>query len=269
MIKIFTDSEGIKETTNQLLTELNYYTGCLEAVKQIANKDDIISLNELEADILKGTNFSDVNKVAELRGCYDAYKFFKDYHNKYDLNNYTENLEIKKEVLDQAIDNATSTMRRVRKLSPVKDNNFGVVRSDDLINRILGITKYLGLASWLIGVITVLGSSIALMNIMIVSVTERTREIGVRKALGAKKSTIAFQFFIETLLIGQLGGLVGIIFGILIGFGIATAMDFAFVIPWGAIMAAFITSFIVAIVSGLYPAIKAAVLDPIEALRYE
>ncbi len=175
----------------------------------------------------------------------------------------------KKELLNQAIDNATSTMRRVRKLSPIKENNFGVVRSDDLINRILGITKYLGLASWLIGVITVLGSSIALMNIMIVSVTERTREIGVRKALGAKKSTIAFQFFIETLLIGQLGGLVGIIFGILIGFGIATAMDFAFVIPWGAIIAAFITSFIVAIVSGLYPAIKAAVLDPIEALRYE
>lgn len=175
----------------------------------------------------------------------------------------------KKELLNQAIDNATSTMRRVRKLSPIQENNFGVVRSDDLINRILGITKYLGLASWLIGVITVLGSSIALMNIMIVSVTERTREIGVRKALGAKKSTIAFQFFIETLLIGQLGGLVGIIFGILIGFGIATAMDFAFVIPWGAIMAAFITSFIVAIVSGLYPAIKAAILDPIEALRYE
>ena len=126
--------------------------------------------------------------------------------------NYTVSVMVgKKELLDQAIDNATSTMRRVRKLSPVKDNNFGVVRSDDLINRILGITKYLGLASWLIGVITVLGSSIALMNIMIVSVTERTREIGVRKALGAKKSTIAFQFFIETLLIGQLGGLVGII----------------------------------------------------------
>ena len=184
--------------------------------------------------------------------------------------NYTVSVMVgKKEILDQAIDNATSTMRRVRKLSPVKDNNFAVVRSDDLINRILGITKYLGLASWLIGVITVLGSSIALMNIMIVSVTERTREIGVRKALGAKKTTIAFQFFIETLLIGQLGGLLGIVFGILIGFGIATAIDFTFVIPWGAIMAALITSFIVAIVSGLYPAIKAAVLDPIEALRYE
>jgi putative ABC transport system permease protein len=184
--------------------------------------------------------------------------------------NYTMSVMVaKKELLDQAIDNANSTMRRIRKLSPVKDNNFAVVRSDDLINRILGITKYLGFASWLIGVITILGSSIALMNIMIVSVTERTREIGVRKALGAKKSTIAFQFFIETLLIGQLGGLVGIIFGILIGYGISTAIDFVFVIPWGAIIAAFVVSFLVALVSGLYPAIKSANLDPIEALRYE
>jgi putative ABC transport system permease protein len=184
--------------------------------------------------------------------------------------NYTMSIMVsKKELLDQAIDNANSTMRRIRKLSPIKDNNFAVVRSDDLINKILGITKYLGLASWLIGIITILGSSIALMNIMIVSVTERTREIGVRKALGAKKSTIAFQFFIETLLIGQIGGLVGIIFGILIGYGISTAIDFVFVIPWGAIMAAFIVSFLVALVSGLYPAIKSANLDPIEALRYE
>jgi putative ABC transport system permease protein len=184
--------------------------------------------------------------------------------------NYTMSVMVaKKELLDQAIDNANSIMRRVRKLSPVKDNNFAVVRSDDLINRILGITKYLGFASWLIGIITILGSSIALMNIMIVSVTERTREIGVRKALGAKKTTIAFQFFIETLLIGQIGGLVGIIFGILIGFGISTAMDFVFVIPWGAMMAAFVVSFLVALVSGLYPAIKSANLDPIEALRYE
>ena len=184
--------------------------------------------------------------------------------------NYTMSVMVAhKEMLDQAIDNANSTLRRVRKLSPVQDNNFGVVRSDDLINRILSITQYLGIASWVIGIITVLGSSIALMNIMIVSVTERTREIGVRKALGAKKSTIAFQFFIETLLIGQLGGLAGVIFGIAIGFTIATAMDFVFVIPWGAILSAFITSFAVSIVSGLYPAIKASKLDPIEALRYE
>jgi len=184
--------------------------------------------------------------------------------------NYTISVMVsKKEVLDEAIDNATSTMRRVRKLSPVRDNNFGVVRSDDLINRILSITQYLGIAAWTISVITILGSSIALMNIMIVSVTERTREIGVRKALGAKRTTVAFQFFIETLLIGQIGGLVGIFLGILLGFGIATAMSFSFVIPWMAIFAAFATSFCVALVSGLYPAIKASKLDPIEALRYE
>ena len=184
--------------------------------------------------------------------------------------NYTMSVMVaQKEMLSQAIDNANGTMRRVRKLSPVKDNNFAIVRSDDLINKILGITQYLGIASWIIGIITVLGSSIALMNIMIVSVTERTREIGVRKALGAKKSTIAFQFFIETLLIGQLGGIIGISIGISIGYAIATAMSFNFVIPWSAIMAAFATSFAVAIFSGLYPAIKAALLDPIEALRYE
>lgn len=175
----------------------------------------------------------------------------------------------RKEIIDQAIDNAINTMRSLRKLSPIKDNDFAISRSDDLINKILGITKYLGVASWVIGIITIIGSSIALMNIMIVSVTERTREIGIRKALGAKKSTIAFQFFIETILIGQLGGIIGIIFGIGIGYAIATAISFDFVIPWLAIMAAFATSFAVAILSGLYPAIKAAVLDPIEALRYE
>ncbi|MEG0848629.1 ABC transporter permease [Flavobacterium plurextorum] len=184
--------------------------------------------------------------------------------------NYTMSVMVsKKELLDQAVDDATSVMRRVRKLSPVQDNNFGIGRSDDLINRILGITKYLGWASWIISIITILGSSIALMNIMIVSVTERTREIGVRKALGATKVTISVQFFIETLLIGQIGGLVGIVLGILVGFAFAAAMNFAFVIPWMAIFAAFATSFMVAIVSGLYPAIKASKLDPIEALRYE
>jgi putative ABC transport system permease protein len=184
--------------------------------------------------------------------------------------NYTMSVMVsKKELLDEAIDNATSIMRRVRKLSPVRDNNFGIGRSDDLINRILGITQYLGWAAWIISIITILGSSIALMNIMIVSVTERTREIGVRKALGATRITISVQFFIETLLIGQIGGLIGIVLGILVGFAFAGIMNFAFVIPWMAIFAAFGTSFAVAIVSGLYPAVKAAQLDPIEALRYE
>lgn len=184
--------------------------------------------------------------------------------------NYTVSAMIeKKELLDFAIDNATATMRRVRKLTPMQDNNFGISRSDDLINKILGITQYLGWSAWVIGIITIFGSSIALMNIMLVSVTERTREIGVRKALGAKKRTIAMQFFIETLVIGQLGGLLGILLGISAGFGIAALLEFSFVTPWTAIISAFVTTFLVAVVSGSYPAVKASRLDPIEALRYE
>lgn len=184
--------------------------------------------------------------------------------------NYTVSVMVdKKNLLDYATDEANMMMRRIRKLSPVQENNFGISRSDDLINKILSITQYLGISAWVIGIITIFGSSIALMNIMLVSVTERTREIGVRKALGAKRRTIATQFFIETLVIGQLGGLVGIILGILSGYGIASLMSFVFVIPWSAIMAAFITTFIVAIISGSFPALKASKLDPIEALRYE
>jgi putative ABC transport system permease protein len=164
----------------------------------------------------------------------------------------------KKEMLDAAIEEATISMRQIRKLNPVEEHNFGISRSDDLVQRIAETTGVLSASAWVIGIITILGSSIALMNIMIVSVTERTREIGVRKSLGAKKSTIAWQFFVETLIIGQLGGLLGIILGMTIGYFIALAL-----------LAAVITTFIVAVVSGSYPALKASNLDPIEALRYE
>lgn len=184
--------------------------------------------------------------------------------------NYSLSIMIQKaELLDAAIDNAIITMRKIRKLNPVEEDNFGISRSDDLLNKIAGITDVLGASAWVIGIITILGSSIALMNIMIVSVTERTREIGVRKALGAKKSAIALQFFIETITVGQIGGILGILLGILVGFGISSVLNLTFVAPWAAIIWAFITSFIVGLVSGLYPAIKASQLDPIEALRYE
>jgi putative ABC transport system permease protein len=257
----------IQNNTYTCIVGSDFQKGLLKDVNPI---DKIISIRGAKFKVIgvlkeKGSTFGNSQDLRVLIPIQVARSLFTAPNINYTMSV----MAVQKEMLDEAIDNANSTMRRVRKLSPVKENNFSVVRSDDLINRILSITQYLGMASWLIGIITVLGSSIALMNIMIVSVTERTREIGVRKALGAKKTTIAFQFFIETLLIGQLGGLAGIIFGISIGFAIATAMDFVFVIPWSAILSAFITSFAVAIVSGLYPAIKASKLDPIEALRYE
>jgi putative ABC transport system permease protein len=184
--------------------------------------------------------------------------------------NYNLSVSVNKtEILEAAIEEAILTMRQVRKLKPVQENNFGIIRSDELLNQIMSMTVALNVSAWLIGIITIFGSSIALMNIMLVSVTERTREIGVRMALGAKRKTIAFQFFTETLVIGQLGGFFGIILGILIGSAFASFLEFEFVIPWMAIIAAVITSFLVALFSGLYPAIKASKLDPIEALRYE
>ena len=181
--------------------------------------------------------------------------------------NYTISIKVdNKEMLESAQDEAIITFRNIRGLNPIEENNFGLERSDDLINRITSITGVLETAAWIISIITILGSSIALMNIMLVSVTERTREIGVRKAMGAKNSTIATQFFIETIVIGQFGSILGIILGVLTGILIANIFEFNFSIPWFAMLSATI---IVAIVAGSYPATKAAKLDPIESLRYE
>lgn len=172
-------------------------------------------------------------------------------------------------LLNEAVDQAILDFRNIRRLTPAHQSNFGIERSDDMIRSMMTQVNMLNVAAWVIGLITVLGSSIALMNIMLVSVTERTREIGVRKALGAKRKTIAVQFFTETIIIGQLGGLLGTMLGIITAYVLAQVMHFNFTIPWTAIIAAFTTTFIVAIISGLYPTVKAAKLDPVEALRYE
>ena len=175
----------------------------------------------------------------------------------------------KKELLETAQEEAIITFRKIRKLNPVEDNNFAIENSTDLINRVASMTQYLYMAAWVISIITIFGSSIALMNIMLVSVTERTREIGVRKALGAKRVTIAIQFFIETIIVGQLGGILGVILGILLGLIFSAVAGFNFTTPWLAMFSAFAITFLVAILSGLLPAIKASKLDPVESLRYE
>lgn len=184
--------------------------------------------------------------------------------------NYTIKVGVLQDgLLEQATDQAIIDFRTIRRLTPAHTSNFGVERSDDMIRSMMKQVDMLNMAAWLIGMITILGSSIALMNIMLVSVTERTKEIGIRKSLGAKRKTIAFQFFIETIIIGQLGGLIGTILGIASAYLLSTIIHFSFTIPWMAISAAFITTFVVAVLSGLYPAIKASKLDPVEALRYE
>ncbi|WP_417860340.1 ABC transporter permease [Winogradskyella sediminis] len=184
--------------------------------------------------------------------------------------NYNLSVKVDKgDMLDAAKDDAIITFRNIRGLNPIEKNDFGITGSDDLLNQVAQNTAALYIAAWIISIITIFGSTIALMNIMLVSVSERTREIGVRKALGAKSKTIAFQFFMETIIIGQLGGLLGIALGILIGLAVANGFDLEFSTPWVAMIWATSIAFIVAIVSGLYPATKAARLDPIESLRYE
>jgi len=184
--------------------------------------------------------------------------------------NYTISIMVKNtEMLNAAQDEAVVTFRNIRGLNPIEKNDFLLERSDDLINRITSITGYLEIAAWIISIITILGSSIALMNIMLVSVTERTREIGVRKALGAKNSTISTQFFIETIVIGQIGSVLGILLGIGTGMIFSSFFESEFSLPWIPMLWATIITFIVAIIAGFYPAMKASKLDPIESLRYE
>ncbi|NHN25095.1 FtsX-like permease family protein [Flavobacterium jejuense] len=213
----------------------------------------------------KGSTFGNSQDLRVLIPNQIARSIFSTPNINYDLDIKVHN----EALLDEAVDDATLTMRLIRKLNPIQKNNFGIERSDDLIQTLGSNLAVINLVAVIIGAITVFGSTIALMNIMLVSVSERTREIGIRKSLGAKRSTIAWQFFTETFIISQIGGFLGIIFGIILGTAISLVAGFSFVIPWLAMFAAFITTLIVTIISGLYPAIKASKLDPVEALRYE
>ena len=171
--------------------------------------------------------------------------------------------------LDEAMEEAYLVFRRVRGLRLETADNFELVRSDALAREAIDNLKSVGIAGTMIGIITLIGAAISLMNIMLVSVTERTREIGTRKALGATRITIRNQFLTEAVVICQLGGLAGILLGLLIGNGISLAVGTGFMMPWNWILLAFSLCMVVGLVSGLYPAVKAARLDPIEALRHE
>jgi len=171
--------------------------------------------------------------------------------------------------LDIMAGEAEAIFRIVRNLDPRDESAFNISNGDTIVALLLKNIKFVTLAATLIGIITLFGAAVGLMNIMLVSVTERTREIGVRKAIGAKPITIKYQFLFESVMIGQLGGIFGIILGILIGNLVASALNSSFIIPWLWAIMGVIVCFIVGVVSGYAPAVKAANIDPIEALRYE
>jgi putative ABC transport system permease protein len=173
------------------------------------------------------------------------------------------------DLLDPSIEEAEALFRNVRRVRIGDESNFEITRSDSLANTLIESIQKVALFISLIGFITLLSAAIALMNILLVSVTERTREIGITKAIGARKSNIRFQFLVEALVICQLGGIIGIIFGILIGNVTSYFLHTRFVIPWLWLVLAVLITMVVGIISGIYPAYKASKLDPIEALRYE
>jgi len=178
-------------------------------------------------------------------------------------------MAMRPDLLDPAIGEATAILRNIRKVPVGLNDTFEITKSDNIAKLFIENIKYVTMAATLIGFITLLGAAIGLMNIMLVSVTERTREIGIRKAMGATRRVIRNQFLVEAIVIGQMGGLLGIFLGILIGNLLSLIIGSAFIVPWIWILTGVLLCFLVALLSGILPARKAANLDPIESLRYE
>ena len=171
--------------------------------------------------------------------------------------------------LDVAGDEATSVFRAVRKLEPTEDNNFVIERSDKFAELFIGFLSSITGSAGAIGLITLIGAAIGLMNIMLVAVNERTKEVGLIKAIGGKSKNVRQQFLFESLIISLLGALFGIILGVMVGNLFSIVLKTGFVVPWAWVIIGIVICSVVGLAAGIYPAMKAARLNPIVALRYE
>jgi len=171
--------------------------------------------------------------------------------------------------LEVASDEATSVFRNVRRLEPVEDVNFVIERSDKFAEMFIGFLSSITGSAGAIGLITLIGAAIGLMNIMLVAVNERTKEVGLIKAIGGKSKNVRQQFLFESLIISLLGALFGIVLGVLVGNLFSIVLKTGFVIPWMWVIIGIVICSVVGLAAGIYPAMKAAKLNPIVALRYE
>ncbi len=171
--------------------------------------------------------------------------------------------------VNEAMGEAEGLFRAIRKLNTTEENNFILDRSDSIAEKAMNSLGFLTISATVIGLITLIGAAIGLMNIMLVSVSERTREVGLVKAIGGKSKMVSRQFLMEAIIISVLGALFGIVLGIMVGNLFSMVLHTGFVVPWNWVFYGIIICSIVGLLAGLYPALKAGRLNPIEALRYE
>ena len=235
-------------------------------VDPVGKEVTVAGLKLRVAGILKSKGASAVN---DDQVCLMPISAARQYFSRPEMNFSIAVMPVNPVNLDVMAGEAEGVFRSVRNLNPIDESDFNIVKSDTILNILLKNLRYVTLAATLIGIVTLFGAAVGLMNIMLVSVTERTREIGVRKAIGAKPSTIKYQFLYESILIGQFGGLFGIVLGIIMGNLVSSMLRSSFVVPWVWVITGIAVCFIVGVVSGYAPAVKATNIDPIEALRYE
>ncbi|MBI4810974.1 MAG: ABC transporter permease [Ignavibacteriales bacterium] len=193
--------------------------------------------------------------------------FFDEYGKDRDIHIMVEALS--RETFDDCIEQVRGILRTARHVAPGVEDDFYYFSNDSMIEQFNDFIKYTRLGILLISTIALIAAGVGIMNIMLVSVTERTREIGIRKAIGAKKTNILAQFILEAVVLSELGGLIGILLGISAGNILAIVFEVRPVIPWDWVTIGFVACSLIGITFGVYPAWKASSLDPIESLRYE
>jgi len=193
---------------------------------------------------------------------------FKKYYGDRRSGSYTVMAPSKSKIAE-TMDDVIGALRKIRKIPPGKENNFEIITNDQLVEQFNSITRYFRVGAAVVAFIALVAAGVGIMNIMMVSVTERTKEIGIRKAIGARKIMIRSQFLMEAIVLCQIGGLIGIILGVIGGNIIAVVLKVSVILPVFWIVVGLIVTTFVGVLFGVYPAIKASNLDPIEALRYE
>ncbi len=199
-------------------------------------------------------------------------RFFTTENNSFFGNSASFNIQVKVpdvKMIDVAIGEAEGVFRSIRRLNTTEADNFVIDKSDRFVEELLKNLSFITVSAVVIGLITLIGAAVGLMNIMLVSVTERTKEIGLVKAIGGRQSSIRRQFLYESIIISLMGAAFGIVLGIIIGNSFSLFLNTGFVIPWQWLFWGIVICSLVGLLAGLYPSLKASRLNPIQALRYE